>query len=200
MSLKNAFALMGVLLSFSSTAALADDIRLGDPAYGGTGCPAGSASVSLSPDNKAISMLFDQYVVEAGGARAFDRKNCNIAVPVHVPQGMSVSVFAIDYRGFTGLPAGARAQLGVDYFLANNARGVRSTKTFTGPLSQDYLTSDRLGMQAIVWSGCGVDTILRANTTMLVQSNARREQAMATVDSADISAGLVYYLQWRSCQ
>jgi hypothetical protein len=192
--------LASVFLFCLTLTAHADDIRLGDPAYGGTGCPAGTASVSLSPDNKAISFLFDQYVVEAGGAKAFNRKNCNIAIPVHVPQGLSVSVIAIDYRGFVGLPAGARAQLGVDYFLANNSRGVRSTKTFVGASSQDYLTSDRLGMQAIVWSGCGADTILRANTTMLVQSNARREQAMATVDSADISAGIVYQLQWRSCQ
>ena len=202
MDLRN--VLLAALLLSSATAATttarADDIRLGDPAYGGTGCPAGSASVSLSDDRKAISLLFDQYVVEAGGSRAFDRKNCNIAIPVHVPQGMSVSVFAIDYRGFVGLPAGARAQLSVDYFLANGGRGVRSTKTFTGPATRDYQTSDRLGMEAIVWSACGADTILRANTTMLAQSNSRREQVMATVDSADVSAGLVYYLQWRSCR
>ena len=102
---------IGTLLSaialVTSTAAFADSIQLGNPEYGGTGCPAGTASVSLSPDNSAISILFDQYVVEAGGAKAFDRKNCNIAVPVHVPQGFSVSVIAIDYRGFVQLPAGA---------------------------------------------------------------------------------------------
>jgi hypothetical protein len=54
-------------------------------------------------------------------------------------------------------------------------------------------------MEAIVWSGCGANTILRANTTMLVQSNSRRQQAMATVDSADVQAGLIYHLQWRRC-
>ena len=46
--------LSGILFALFSTLAaqnaLADDIRLGAPAYGGTGCPAGSASVSLSPD------------------------------------------------------------------------------------------------------------------------------------------------------
>lgn len=187
------------ILLVASLAHAADDLRLGQAEYGGTGCPVGSASVSLSPDQKAISILFDQYVVEAGGSRAFDRKNCNIAVPVHVPSGYSVSVFAIDYRGFTGLPAGGRATLNVDYFLAGQGRGARTSKTFTGPVSTDYLKSDSLGVEAVVWSGCGADTILRANTTMLVQSNARREQAVATVDSADISAGLVYHIQMRRC-
>ncbi|MGE4130620.1 MAG: DUF4360 domain-containing protein [Bdellovibrionales bacterium] len=191
----------GLLFSFllAASGAYADDISLGEPSYGGTGCPAGSAGVSLSPDQKAISILFDQYVVEAGGSKAFDRKNCNIAVPVHVPQGYSVSVFAIDYRGFTGLPAGGRANLSVNYFLAGGGRGVRTSKTFYGPTASDYIKSDDLGLEAIVWSGCGADTILRANTTMLVQTNSRRDQAMATVDSADIQAGLVYHLQWRRC-
>jgi hypothetical protein len=184
----------------AGVSANAQDLQLGTPEYGGTGCPAGSANVSLSSDSKSISLLFDQYVVEAGGDKSFDRKNCNIAIPVTIPQGYSVSVFAIDYRGFTGIPAGGRAQLSVDYFLAGFGRGVRTTKTFTGPASSDYLKSDSLQAEAVVWSPCGGSTILRANTTMLVQSNSRRDQAMATVDSADVNAGLVYHVQWRQCR
>jgi hypothetical protein len=193
---------IGLLLSLLtlSPAAFADGIKLGDPAYGGTGCPAGSASVSLSPDSSAISILFDQYVAQAGGATAFDRKNCNIAIPVHVPQGLSVAIMAIDYRGFVQLPAGARANLQVNYFLAGQGRGVTSNKSFYGASSQNYLTTDRLGFQSIVWTACGADTILRANTSMLVNSNSQREQAMATVDSADIDSGLIYHIQWKTCQ
>lgn len=193
----------GVLLSLFaliSTSALADGIRLGNAEYGGTGCPAGSASVALSPDQSAISILFDQYVVEAGGAKAFDRKNCNIAIPVHVPQGYSVAVMSIDYRGFVGLPSGARANLNVNYFLAGQGRGINTSKTFYGASTENYLKSDRLGLESVVWSACGADTILRANTSMMVQSNSRRDQAMATVDSADIESGLIYHIQWRQCR
>ena len=189
------------LFAFGMAApAMADGIRLGEPAYGGTGCPAGSASVALSPDQSAISILFDQYVAEAGGAKAFDRKNCNIAIPVHVPQGYSVAVMAIDYRGFVGLPYGARANLSVNYFLAGQGRGITTSKSFYGASSENYLKSDRLGLESIVWSACGADTILRANTSMMVQSNSRRDQAMATVDSADIESGLIYHIQWRVCR
>lgn len=193
----------GILLSLFaliSTSAVAADIRLGNPEYGGTGCPAGSASVALSPDQKAISILFDQYVVEAGGAKAFDRKNCNIAIPVHVPQGYSVAVMAIDYRGFVAVPFGGRASLNVNYFLAGQGRGINTSKTFFGGTNENYLKSDRLGIESIVWSGCGASTILRANTSMMVQSNSRRDQAMATVDSADIESGLIYHIQWRQCR
>jgi hypothetical protein len=186
-------------LLLASAIANADDISLGEPQYGGTGCPAGSASVAMSQDQKSISILFDQFVAEAGGSTAFARKNCNIAVPVHVPQGFSIAVFAIDYRGFAGIPRGGRAQLNVNYFLPGSGRGLNTSKSFYGPFTSDYVKSDDIDMASIVWSGCGADTILRANTTLLVTSNSWREQAMATVDSADVNAGLVYHIQWRRC-
>lgn len=47
-----------------------------------------------------------------------ERKTCNIAVPVHVPQGYSVSIFQIDYRGFNSLPYGAYSRFNVEYFFA----------------------------------------------------------------------------------
>jgi len=194
----------GILLaSFLAMSAMsyADTLTLGVPAYGGTGCPNGSASVALAPDQQSISILFDSYVAEAGGTTraAFDRKNCNIAIPVHVPQGFSVAVVGIDYRGFTGLPAGARAQLAVDYFLSTNPNGFHTQKTFLGPVTDNYVKSDSLGLQSVVWTACGADTNLRANTSLLVMSNSRHEESMATVDSADISSGLIYQLQWRTC-
>ena len=65
-----------------------DSISLGVPGYGGSGCPGGSASVTLSPDGKSLTLIFDQFIVEAGGptGKRIDRKNCDIAIPVHVPQ------------------------------------------------------------------------------------------------------------------
>jgi hypothetical protein len=178
---------------------MAADIQLGMPGYGGTGCPANSASVTLAPDQKSLSILFDQYVVEAGNGRTMDRKSCNIAIPVRVPQGYSISVFQIDYRGFNSLPAGARSQFNVEYFFAGS-RGVRQSKSFFGPASNLYELTDNLTAEALVWTPCGADTNLRVNTSMLVQSNRRQEQAMATVDSADVTAGLVYHIAWRTCR
>ncbi|MBL7688296.1 MAG: DUF4360 domain-containing protein [Bdellovibrionaceae bacterium] len=194
-----ALALSTLLSVVTSTTAMAADIQLGMPGYGGTGCPANSASVTLAPDQKSLSILFDQYVVEAGNGRTMDRKSCNIAIPVRVPQGYSISVFQIDYRGFNSLPAGARSQFNVEYFFAGS-RGVRQTKSFFGPASNLYELTDHLTAEALVWTPCGADTNLRVNTSMLVQSNRRQEQAMATVDSADVTAGLVYHIAWRTCR
>src|SRR5690606_16125540 len=77
--MKKILAIAALLVAGSFAGlAQADDIALGEPGYGGTGCPDGSASVTLSPDAKSLSIIFDEYFVEAGGAtnKSFDRKSC----------------------------------------------------------------------------------------------------------------------------
>lgn len=179
--------------------AYADDIYLGEPGYGGTGCPGGSVSATLSPDAKSLSLLFDSYLVEAGGdtGKSFDRKSCNIAIPVHVPQGLSVSVLSIDYRGYNNVPSGATSQFNVEYFFAG-ARGPTFTKSFKGPIDDDYLIQNQLTAQATVWSKCGADVNLRTNSSIRVTTK-QNKQALATVDSQDVSAAIVYQLQWKKC-
>ena len=198
--MKKILAIAALLIgsSFAGTA-FADDIALGEPGYGGTGCPDGSASVTLSPDAKSLSILFDEYYVEAGGAtnKSLDRKSCNIAIPVHVPQGLSVSILTIDYRGFNSLPSGARSVFNVEYFFAGQ-RGPRFSKTFRGELDQDYLITNKLQATALVWSACGADVNLRTNSSIRVQTRQNKE-ALASVDSEDINAAIKYQLQWKRC-
>lgn len=187
------------LMSAASITAQAQQIRLGQPAYGGTGCPAGSASVTVSPDASSLSILFDNYVAEAGSGRSMDRKSCNISVPVSVPNGYSVAVIQVDYRGFNFVPRGGMSRFDAEYFWAG-ARGPRISRTFMGPVNDSYTISDGLIASTMVWTPCGADVNLRVNTSMMAKSNARGEQTLATVDSADISSGLIYHLQWRRCR
>ncbi|MDO8310986.1 MAG: DUF4360 domain-containing protein [Sideroxyarcus sp.] len=191
------------ILAFSavmlSAPVFAGDISLGQPGYGGTGCPTGTVSATLSPDAKSLSLLFDQYQVSVGGKtnKSFDRKSCNIAIPVHVPQGMSVSVLKIDFRGFNHLPQMATSQFNVEYFFAGT-RGPAFQKIFRGTLDEDYLINNELTVEAMVWSGCGADVNLRTNSSMRVKT-VNNNEAMASIDSEDVRGGIIYQLQWRSC-
>lgn len=196
--MKTVLAAAAIILT--STVAHADDISLGVPGFGGSGCPAGSVSATLSPDQKALSLLFDEYQVAAGGTtgKSFDRKSCNVAIPVHVPNGLSVSVLAVDYRGFNHLPSGGASQFNVEYFFAGG-QGPAFRKSFYGPLDSDYTISNQIVAQSMVWSGCGDDVNLRTNSSMRVRTSNNAE-AMATVDSEDVNAAIVYHLQWRTCQ
>lgn len=188
------------LLVGSLSAFAQDTIQLGHPAYGGNGCPSGTASATLSPDGKSLSIIFDQFLTEAGPAagRTIDRKSCNVAIPVHVPNGYSISVLAIDYRGYVGLPSMASARLQAEYFFAG-MRGPRFVKDFRGRTDTDYTFNNQLGVQAMVWSPCGADVNLRINASMMVRNTNRQLDAIATVDSADINAGLIYHFQMRRC-
>lgn len=188
------------LLASSLSVFAQDTIQLGYPAHGGNGCPAGSASAVVAPDGSSLSIIFDQFVTEAGQStgRSMDRKSCNIAVPVHVPNGFSISIISVDYRGFVSLPMGAQARLTAEYFFAG-MRGPQFARDFRGRQDTDYTFNNALGVQAQVWSPCGADVNLRVNASMMVR-NTGWETAMATVDSADFSAGIIYQIQMRRCR
>lgn len=189
-----------VSLLATSMTAFADGLVLGDPAYGGNGCPNGSASATISPDGSSLSVIFDQFITEAGpsSGKQLDRKSCNIAIPVHVPNGFSISILAVDYRGFVSLPRGATARLQAEYFFAGS-QGPRFAKDFRGAFDQDYTFNNSMGVQAMVWSPCGADVNLRVNASMMVRNNSY-DDALATVDSADFSSGIIYQVQMRRCQ
>lgn len=200
---KTIIALVATLLSLGANAS--NDIALGEPSYGGTGCPQGTVGITLSPDAKVLSLIFDQYMAEAGKSvgKTLDRKTCNLSVPIHVPQGMSVSVLKVDYRGYTYVPKNAEAKFNVEYFLKSfnsSTTGPKASRTFKGYVDSDYLISNQLGLSAVVWSACGEDINLRVNSSMTAKTNAKKEDVLATVDSTDIAAGIIYQLQWRKCK
>ena len=194
------------LLLVASQAAIAGPnlggIKIQKVGYAGNGCPSGSASVVLASDKKSVSVLFDDYIAEAGGQgqRTFDRKKCDIAFGLKVPSGVSVSLIDADYRGFNDLPRGAKATFKRDYFFAGT-RGPSMTKRWSGARSNDFHIKDRLGVFANVWSACGADVILRSKTAATVKTRRGRE-AMMMVDSADLTAKTVYRynFRYRACR
>ena len=107
------------------------------------------------------------------------------------------SVLAIDYRGYNNFQAGSNSQFNVEYFFAG-ARGPTFSKTFNGPKDENYLIQNKLTAQTTVWSACGADVNLRTNSSIRVTTK-QNKQALATVDSEDVSAAIVYQLQWKKC-
>jgi hypothetical protein len=179
-------------------------IRLGVPAYGGTGCPSGSASVSLTDDQSILSVLFDSFVVEAPsmtGAR-FDRKSCNLRIPVSVGPGYQVALIAFDYRGFAAIPHGGRGQFEARYAYVGQARPAIFRKTFASGLVDNYSLKNELISTSIDWSPCstGRDLMMTVDANILAMTNNRNEATNVSIDSVDVSAGLLYAIQLRRCR
>ncbi len=91
----------------------------------------------------------------------------------------------------------ASSQFNVEYFFAGT-RGPTYQRKFRGPLDEDYLINNELSVEAMVWSSCGADVNLRTNSSMRVQTTSNKE-AMASIDSEDVNAGIIYQLQGRKC-
>lgn len=201
MKMTNLLLAAAAALLVSEATMAQSGIRLGTPSYGGNGCPAGTASVTLSPSEDAISILFDAFLASAGSGsgKRVDRKSCNLSIPVTIPQGYSVSVIKTDYRGFNFVPSsGAYTRLNTEYFWAG-IRGPMFSKLFTGPQNKDFTTTNGIIAESLVWTPCGASVNMRVNSSIMAQSNSRMDQTDIMVDSADITAGLVYHLQWRRC-
>lgn len=192
---------LGVVASVMvSSAAFAQSLQIGQPDYGGSGCPAGTASATVSPDGSAVSILFDQYIAEAGGTtgKRIDRKSCNLAIPIQVPSGYSVALLQVDYRGFNAVPVGGQNRFDVEYFWAGS-RGPRLSRVFRGPDNSNFDLRDNLIASTMVWSPCGASVNLRVNSSMMAQANQRMDQTMGVLDSTDVSGSLLYHFQFRRC-
>jgi Domain of unknown function (DUF4360) len=168
----------------------ADKVEILGANYGGSGCPANSASVSVSPDGQELSVLFDKFTA-LGNDPAQSRKSCNLSIPIKVPQGFQISLYDADYRGYVA-PA-TSGTLRAEYFFAGN-RGPVFQRTFNG--ENNYNVRDSLATVADVWSACGDSTNMRVNASM-----AARGKGSATVDSFDLAhRGLVYHIKYRACR
>jgi hypothetical protein len=173
------------LLAVSGGQALAaPQVTIEGAGYGGSGCPAGSASVTVSPDGQELTILFDKFIAKNG------RKSCNLSIPIRVPQGFQISLYDADYRGYVA--PRTVGSLRAEYFFAGT-RGPVFQRTFRG--ETNYNVRDSLATVANVWSRCGDSLNMRVNSAMTA-----RGAGDATVDSFDLShRGLVYHIKYRSC-
>ncbi len=187
-------AILGTTISIASaiTPALAtptSTVEIMGAGYGGNGCPANSASVTVSPNGQELSILFDKFIADGSNLRE-SRKSCNMSIPIKVPQGYQISFYDADYRGYVA--PSTSAKLRSEYFFAG-ARGPVFSRNFNG--ETNYNVRDKLATVADVWSACGASTNMRVNAAMVA-----RGKGTATVDSFDLAhRGLVYHIKYRTC-
>lgn len=164
--------LLATAIGFSSANASEQNTTyLGKVNYKGTACPKGSVNVSLTGGKSKLSVSFRDYFIQARGRNAKGtRKSCSIAIPLHVPEGWSVSLVNAKYRGNLAIPAGGNGRL-VSTYSFSGKRGKSYKVNFDGPRTQQFQLRDPLSSLASVWSNCGKKTTLHINTSMRVKSS-----------------------------
>ena len=185
----------------------AQSVQVGRPSLMGMGCRTGTARVTLAPDNSALSALFDEFLVQVGGATRVrtELKNCQIILPMRVPPGYQVGIRQVQMRGFIALPEISQATVNLAYAFAPPMSGTR--RAFEGPRVHRYAhlkgpLMDALEMhgegRATSWSNCGENVKLVIEARLGIRTSHALDEAQAAFDSLD--AGIVLPLEWRRCR
>jgi Domain of unknown function (DUF4360) len=180
-----------------------DDMVIDVAAANGSGCPLGTADVTVSPDNKAFTVTYSQFTAQTGpDAKATDfRKNCQLALNVHVPQGFTFAIAGADYRGFAHLERGASGSERANYYFQGETQSTRIQHNFTGPADADWQRTDTVGVSSLSFLPCGEQRYLNVNTELRVNHgwSSRSTTSFLTMDSTDGRIDTVYHVAWKKC-
>lgn len=204
-------ASLTAVLALASATGFAD-VRLGTPLVGGKSCRAGSVSVALTPDQSAMTILFDEASIEvpadARNNEAFGM--CNLLVPIELGPGQKLKFTKWDYRGFYSIGDRSQANLmirnrymvqGENWTsLPTHTRVARSqSNTFRGRanLTEDFFVESTVPTAGLP-NGCGEDLLLAVDLDMRL-FRGDQSQAIISLDSSEGTFGATYQMQIERC-
>ncbi|MFC9293870.1 DUF4360 domain-containing protein [Streptomyces sp. NPDC057011] len=169
----------------------------------GSGCPKDTAAVAVSQDNTAFTVTYSQYVAQVGGGAppTAARRNCQLNLIVHVPQGFTYAIASADYRGYAALAPGASSTTKASYYFQGSPQTAAREHAFNGPYDDNWQVTDETDWAQWVWAPCGVQRNFNINTELRVRkgTSAPASSSYMTMDSTDGDISTVYHLAWREC-
>lgn len=193
----------GASASAPSAKAPSDQVTVDVASVNGSGCRPGSAAVAVAPDNTAFTVTYSEYLAQAGGgAPAVEgRKNCQLSLIVHVPQGYTYAVARVDYRGFGSLQEGAIGTQKASYYFQGMSQTAQRTHKFNGALEDNWQATDTTGVEALVFAPCGEQRNFNINTELRAEvgTSDPSQTSFMALDSTDGSVNSVYHFSWKQC-
>lgn len=147
------FALLGFNL-------LAAEFELQNPAYGGSGCEAGSVRLAITPEKDEVFFEMSNYRSVAG-----ERKTCLLVLPIQASPGTRVAIASIYLKNNAQLGQNETAVFQAELFLAG-LRGPIMSLMRDGPSTNSEVSFLAPDESKLVWSGCGQSANLRVNTSL----------------------------------
>jgi hypothetical protein len=179
----------------------AEPITLNVVTVNGSGCPAGTAAVRRLADGTGFSVRYSNFVASTGGsARPIDfRKNCQLNIRIHVPQGFTYAIARVDYAGTANLASGATALKRANYYFTGSSVNNYSDRTFAGPLSGRWRDSDTATTAELVYAPCGVDRNININSELRVNKGTSSAANSIRMTSAGGGVDTIYRFSWKKC-
>lgn len=200
-----------VLATVFSTALWAQQAPQGAQITGvqmsGSGCREASASATLSPDSRELSILFDNFILDAN-ASLVNQQNlraetkCTVAIDFAIPHGWQMALTGVDYRGFAAIPAEAVGYQRFLYQVAGMPAVSMREATFRGPHNDNYTFSAAQKPGRFAWTQCGVSNVRLPMTAVIGVAYQRRGHyppATVALDSQDLSLSQDFQVAWQRC-
>jgi hypothetical protein len=158
---------------------LADDpsdghVEIQNVIYNGSGCPAGTAQVTIADDKQSFSIVFNQFVALAGPGITLpqSRRNCIVNITAKVTDGFTWGVGEADFRGSTQIAAGTTGIHTNLYFFQGQAQQLMTFHPFAAtapsPIGQAWTDSDVFDPEDVLFAPCGVQRSLNINAAVRV--------------------------------
>lgn len=176
----------------------------------GDGCPQGTVSAAMTPDQTTVSLLFDQLLTEvsASPSPSVVKKTCSVSLSVKFSGQYRVAIVGSDLNGFVHVPTGANSKISVKHWSiydmgGRNAAKMNFEKSFNGPIEQNVVMNNRF-QDVPLWSQCGTQMryspefqFMTINIEITSMNQNPGESLLAAIDSLDMSSnGLTYHLAW----
>jgi len=178
-----------------------EQITLDVQTVNGSGCPAGTASASMLSDNTGFRINYTSFLAQDGGSAAATdiRKNCQVSLLVHIPQGFTFAIARADYWGRLHLETGATALERANYYFQGSSDNTYVDHTFSGPLDGAWRTTDITSAAELVYAPCGVTRGLNINTELRVDAGTSSKSSYISMRASDGDVYTLVQFQWKQC-
>ncbi|EEB89876.1 hypothetical protein MPER_11981, partial [Moniliophthora perniciosa FA553] len=103
----------------------------------------------------AVTITFSAFEASAGPDISIteNRKNCQVSLNVHVPQGFSFAIVDVDYRGFYQLDDKVKGLHDAVYYFQGQLVQSEATSTLVGPIAgKNYVYRDEFNLTPTIYS------------------------------------------------
>ncbi|KAF3941858.1 hypothetical protein ABW19_dt0209396 [Dactylella cylindrospora] len=194
-----ALAVPALALPTTSDVSPPSDVVIENIIYGGTGCPRGTASVSLSSDRQSFSAIFKQftaYMNTDSGNTINSRKFCQLNLSIRTPPGWQFTIVDTSFTGYASLSEKVTATHTSTYYFSGSSSEQSYSVPIYGPTYQNFNVRGITVIGSGQWSPCGTEALLNIKSELLLTG-----EGYGAIREAKGSGNLsrIYGLQWRTC-
>jgi hypothetical protein len=190
---------LGLVAAIPATPAPAPEkVKVHSVSLLGSGCPKGTADVTVDATGSLFEASFSKYTVETGKhTSASDwRKNCKLTINMEFDDGYQFSILETSMKGFAEIPKKAKGHCDNTFSFTGQKNSVNFGIDLKGHYSGPFDLMSNPSIES--WSPCGGSTaILNMNTQCNL--NPTHLPALIAVDSVSGKLIVKFAVQWKYC-